>query len=267
MKNKFFKYLTLAVIVAALPACEKDPEVYNSGDGLNFYYENEADTLVSYSFVYGPSTATVDTVWVKVETIGLLSDNDRNVTFEQVQTGTNDAVAGTHYVAFNDASLKSYYVIKAGSSRVSIPVIIKRDASLKTKSVNLSIRIKSNDYFKMVNLDRNRVRLIFTDQLSKPNCWAYYCTSYFGTYGPVKHQWLIEQTGNKWDNEYLSSVLGFTSSNTSTDGTNSNYDSGYCSYLSAALTKKLNAYNAARTAQGLDILKEADGTVVSFPSY
>lgn len=256
----------MVVCLSGLTACEKDLKVYNSGEGLNFYYENQADTLINYSFVYGPAAATEDTLWIQVETIGPLSENERDVSFEQVQTGINDAVAGTHYIAFDNASMKNHYVVKAGDSKATLPVVIKRDASLKSKSVNLLIRITPNSYFKLINPVRNRVRLIFSDQLSRPNCWAYYCSSYFGSYGSVKHQWLIEQTGNKWDDEYLSEILGFTSSSTSTNGTNSNYDSGYCSYLRAALIKKLTDYNSARTAQGLEVLKEDDGTVVSFPS-
>jgi hypothetical protein len=264
MKNKFLEYLVFAVIAAALSACEKNVEVYHAGNGLNFYYTNVSDTLISYSFVYGPSTTTEDTVWLKVETIGPISDRDCDIDIEQVVTGTNDAVSGIHYVAFNDASLKSYYVMPAGKSLDSIPVILKRDASLKSNPVNLLIRIKVNDYFKLINPDRNTVKIISSDKLSKPENWAYYCTTYFGAYGFVKHQWLIDQTGNKWDDDYLSNVLGFNNSDSSSDGTNSNYDFGYCTYLSKAYTIKLEAYNANRIAQGLDVLKEADGTIVAF---
>jgi len=253
-----------AVFGAALPSCEKELEVYKAGEGLNFIYETTGDTVKNYSFVYVSSTLTQDTVWLKVETIGPLSDKVRQFEFEQILTGSGDAISGTHYVPFNDASLKNFYVIPSGKSTASVPVVLKRHASLKTTMVNLAIRIKSDETFKLINPDRNRMKIIFTDQLGKPSCWAYYCTAYFGEYGPVKHQWLIEQTGNKWDDDYLSNVLGFTSSTVYQNGNNSNYDSGYCSYLSQALALKLEEYNAERISKGLDVLKEADGTEVSF---
>ncbi len=265
MKNntKLFKlnYFAFVVIVAvALGACENDLEVFNAGNGLNFYYTNESDTLLHYSFVYGSSTATEDTVWLDIETIGPLSNQDQQITLEQVQTGTDDAVAGTHYVAFDSNSLQSYYMAPANKSKVSVPVILLRDASLKQSSVNLLIRIKYDDYFKLGDPDRRSVQIVFTDKLSKPGNWAIYCNYFFGTYGPVKHQWLIDQTSNKWDDEYLYNVLGFTSSN----GINSNYNAEYCSYLSQALSIQLAEYNTIRLGQGLEVLKEEDGTIVSF---
>jgi len=265
MKNNLLYRIILFVSISiALSACEKDLEVYNAGDGLNFFYENSSDSLINYSFVYGPSTAIQDTVWLKVETIGPLSSKNRHIDFEQVHTGTNDAVAGTHYIAFDEASLKNYFIVPSDKSIASVPVVLKREASLKTKSITLLIRIKTNDYFKLINPERNSIKIVFTDQLHKPSCWAYHCTLHFGVYGPVKHKWLIDQTGNKWDDDYLSNILGYTSSPTSNLGFNSKYDEAYSTFLSAKLTQKLNVYNADRIALGLNILKEADGTIVSF---
>jgi len=264
-KSLKFKYFAFWVIVAvALGACEKDLEVFDAGNGLNFYYTTESDTLLDYSFVYTFSSATKDTVWLDIETIGPLSEQDHPITIEQVQTGTNDAVAGTHYVAFDDNSLQSYYMVPANKSIVSIPVVVLRDESLKQNPVNLLIRIKYDDYFKLGDPDRRTVQIVLSDKLSKPGNWAYYCTGYFGEYGPVKHRWLIDQTGNKWDDDYISNTLGFTSSDTWEDGVNSNYDGDYCSYLSQALSIRLAEYNAARLAEGLEVLKEEDGTTVSF---
>jgi hypothetical protein len=264
MKNNLYRIILVAVFVTAISSCEKELEVYNAGEGLNFIYESAGDTVKNYSFVYVSSALMQDTIWLNVETIGPLSDKTRQFEFEQVQTGSDDALSGTHYVPFNDPGLQNYYAIPSGKSTASVPVVLKRDASLKTSMVNLLISIKSNENFKLTNPDRNRMKIVFTDQLGKPSCWAYYCSAYFGEYGPVKHQWLIEQTGNKWDDDYLSNVLGFTSSTVYQNGTNANYDSGYCAYLSQALTVRLDAYNAERTAQGLEVLKESDGTVVSF---
>ncbi|MEA5006874.1 MAG: DUF4843 domain-containing protein [Rikenellaceae bacterium] len=264
MKKSIYKYLIFSALIYIASSCEKTPEVYDAGSGLNFYYTSTSDTLLSYSFVYGPSSMLTDTVWVKVETMGPLSDRDREITIVQQMTGKDDAVAGTHYVSFNDASLKKYYFMRANRSRDSIPVVLKRDGSLKENSYNLMIRIESNKDFKLISKERNGVRIVLTDQLARPSRWAIYCSAYFGDYGPVKHKWMIEQTGKKWDDDYLNNVLGFTSSDDYETGVNDNYDGGYCSYLSQSLVNKLSEYNAGRLAQGLDVLKEADGTVVAF---
>ena len=71
---------------------------------------------------------------------------------------------------------------------------------------------------------------------------------YYGEYGPVKHQFLIDQTGEPWDDEYIVALH---------DG-----DSAYLEYLMAKMQNQLDALNAERVAQGLDVLKEADGTEV-----
>ncbi len=264
MKNKILTYLTLAVIIATLSACEKSLEVYDAGNGLTFYYEVPAyaspiDTItISYSFVYAGSSVTRDTIWVPVETIGKLSDVDRTISIEQIETSGVNAVAGTHYIAFDDASLAAYYVVEAGQTMASIPVVLLRDASLKTEDVTLLIQIQKNDDFTLTKPDRNTLKITFSDQLVKPNNWAYYATRYFGDYGPVKHQWLIDITGNKWDYDYLYDI-GFTDT-----GYSPNSDSGYLTYLAEYLSRKLAEYNTERTSQGLDVLMEEDGTIVSF---
>ncbi len=265
MKNKILTYLILAVIIATLSACEKSLEVYDAGNGLIFYdevasYETAVDTItISYSFIYAGSAVTQDTIWVDVETIGNLSDVDRTISIEQIETTGTNAVAGTHYIAFDDVSLAPYYVVEAGQTMASIPVVLLRDASLKTEDVTLLMQIQKNDDFTLTRPDRNTLKIIYSDQIAQPTNWAFYATYIFGDYGPVKHQWLIDTTGNKWDYDYLYDELGFTET-----GYNSNYDPAYLTYLEEYLTRKLAEYNTERTNQGLDVLMEEDGTIVSF---
>ena len=75
------------MLLPMFTACEKDLPVYeNSQCWLKFNYERDADSLVSYSFAYGPSEVTVDTVWVKVQLMGSVEDYDRPIALEQVMT-------------------------------------------------------------------------------------------------------------------------------------------------------------------------------------
>ena len=78
--------------------------------------------------------------------------------------------------------------------------------------------------------------------------WGFW--NYFGTYGIVKHQFLIEQNGEKWDDDYIKSLM---------DG-----DSAYLTFLAQKMAQRLEEVNAERAAQGEGPLCEADGTPVSF---
>ena len=46
-------------------------------------------------------------------------------------------------------------------------------------------------------------KLYLSDVLLRPTRWS---DGYFGTYSKVKHRFMMEQTGLKWDDEYLEIV-------------------------------------------------------------
>jgi len=271
---KTLYYLLGITAIALFLSCEKELEVYQAGARLSFYYAAASDTLVSYSFVYGPSTTTQDTVWLEMETIGELSATNRSISVEQVSTGINDALPHVHYVAFDDASLQNAYMMPAGRSRTRIPIVLKRDASLQSKRMTLLVQIKHNEIFPLSYSSRDQVKIVFSDLLEKPTNWNATFVNPNGTilvifplgeWGAVKHRFLIEQTGEKWDYDYIHDVLGFNESPTTyAENFNVNYDNAYCSFLVTVMRQRLSEYNAVRQAQGLDVLKEADGTVVSF---
>lgn len=255
---KMLYYLLGVASVALFSSCEKELEVYDAAAGLNFYYTLSTDTLVNYSFIYGSSTATRDTIWLEIETMGRLSDRDRPIAFEQVATGVDDAIPGTHYVAFGDASLKEEYVVPAGRSRAQVPVVLLRDASLQAQRATLLVQIKHTEEFPLFLPLRTQVKIVFSDQLEQPINWTQ--SFFLGAYGQEKHLFLIEQTGEKWDYDYLRNTWGYLEGSTDS----SIYDAAYAAYYKVQMIRKLEIYNAERQAEGLDVLKEADGTVVSF---
>lgn len=265
---KHCKYLICAIVaIVGMTSCEKDLPLYDTDTcRLNFYYglssrSSYRETLSQalYSFVYGEADRQRDTLWYEVETMGFVYDKDRPVSLEQIPSGGKDAVPGTHYVPFNDPSLASFYVIPAGKARTKLPIVIIRDGSLKTESVTLKFSIKENEYFVQGYPEYATRTLTFTDQLAEPSKWNYqYPTAwegyymcladYFGEYGLVKHQFLINETGKKWDDEYIDQLI--------------NGDSNYLTYIVRKMSKRLDEVNAERLAQGLDVLREADGTPV-----
>jgi len=86
---------------------------------------------------------------------------------------------------------------------------------------------------------------VISNKLSKPEGWE---SGYFGTYGPVKHKFMIDETGLRWDDEFCTNLNDF----------------GYIQYLTMYLYQRLQVVNAERKKQGLDILKEATGKAVKF---
>ena len=210
MKRIYALIMGVCMLLPMFTACEKDLPVYeNSQCWLKFNYERDADSLVSYSFAYGSSEVTVDTVWVKVQLMGSVEDYDRPIALEQIMTGDNDAVSGEHYVPFDDPELtQKYYFMPKNAIIADIPVVLKRSASLKNANYNLKLTIKNNDVFAVGSKERSTRRILIADQLVKPNKWSSY-EYFFGKYSQAKHQFMIDATGNKWDDEYFSDVLDF----------------------------------------------------------
>ena len=281
MNTNVFKIFSPAIAACCLlTACEKDLELYSDPTSrLNFYYADapmakdfKAEfASVNYSFVYGGDAITRDTIWMEVESMGFVADHDRAITLEQVDTaGVEQAVAGRHYMAFNDPALAQYYVMPAGKARTKLPVVLLCDESLKEQTVVLKLSIKANENFQP-GYDVLQTRSItFTDRLSMPNNWekgypypgmesyfpavSNYLYYSIGRWGQAKHQFLIDQTGQKWDDDYIESLM--------------TGDSSYLAYLAQKLATRLAEVNAERQDQGLDVLREADGTEVSLaPSY
>ncbi len=267
--KKYISFMAGMLLAILFASCEKDLQVYSDSTcRLNFYYDiesvssfKESMARSTYSFVYGSSDVERDTLWYEMETMGFVADHDRAITLVQVDSvGVTNAVAGKHYVSFDDPSVAHYYVVPAGKARVKVPVIILRDASLKNETVVLKFKIEPNAEFEQgYSALQSRV-VQFTDQLSEPSKWSYgfpdsdyssYTVSlsdYFGAYGVVKHQFLIEQTGEKWDDDYIEKLM--------------TGDSNYLMYLLRKMSKRLDEVNAERASRGEGPLTEADGTVV-----
>lgn len=272
MKNRFFIY-TMILMGALFAACEEELKPYNE-DTCWVYFDliGSADTLQSRTFIYVGEDAETDTVWIPLKTIGKVMDYDRPVSLSQVQTDELDAVAGTHYVKFDDPGLSNLYVIPAGKSTVELPVVLKRDASLKTDKVLVQFELEANEHFAPGFVGPQYVQIWVTDQLDRPSFWPTASDATLNTkiapYDPVLHQFLINATGNKWDDEYIASLgltkgflnLSYGEAWAWWDDQGATYDSAYMNYLVSILQQALAEENAARTARGEEPLKRSDGT-------
>ena len=265
--------LVAGIAILGMAACgEQQPGSYSMPDNrLNFVIDatdtwgypipsediTDEQRTYTFSFVFGSKEAVRDTVWFEIETMGELSQEYRPFALQQIQReGVLNAEPGVHYVAFDDPEVQSFYRVAPDSNTVQVPVIVLRDASLQDTTAVLEFSIAENEYFKPGYAALSYRILEITDRLSKPGNWddSYLEYSYFGEYGEVKHQLLIDWTGNPWDEEYIDEFLAG--------------DSAYVNYIVDYCTQRLEEENAARLAQGLDVYREKDGTEVVFgPSY
>ena len=82
----------------------------------------------------------------------------------------DNAKPGIHYVPFSE--LSSSYIIDANETNVKLPIVFKRDASLREKERVLEIRLtEEGSDFKLGASDRIVKRLVISDILLKPTTW------------------------------------------------------------------------------------------------
>lgn len=201
-------------------ACEKEIRPYEETiNRLNFKFEGSghslsSDTLISYSLLYTPRNQNTDTIWVEVATVGYVTDYPRKVSFEQVPSSGEQAIAGTHYIAFNDPRLSEAYFIPAHKNSARLPIVLIKDPSLDDKEVSLKIRIAENEFFQSGFSSYQAIHIKVTNRIVKPKYWdshiEYYITGYTG-YGKQKHLFMIE-VGREHnvliDEDWFKNILG-----------------------------------------------------------
>ncbi len=257
MRN-YILYFVVVFFIFLFSACEKGIVIYHAKDNdrLNFYYTQpqNSDSLTVYTFIYLPSEQMTDTIWVEVETSGFVTDYPRPIVFEQIPSGENAAVSSTHYVAFDDPSLKDMYIVPGNMSRTRVPVVLKKTVDLREKEVVLRFKVKENDYFK-TGFPGNDVRIIrFSNILTRPFHWDSKAVWYFaGEWGTVKYRFMIDAAAEKGiivNEDFFKNLIGPPNDYLY------QVDIGLTSYWRNFFQTALDAENLARRAQGLDVLRE-----------
>lgn len=246
-----FNYILLLGVGISLWACEeKVVMLYENKPALYFYrgddYANnihQHDSLV-YSFYTKETLRERDTLYLHIRTMGIPSGEARPIRVVQTTTGkADDAVAGTHYVAFDDPEVASEMVIPAHAVMTDIPVIVLRDPSMKSKEFRLNLEIAENEEFG-VGLETQKSFLLKLSDITAPpanwNSWKYY----FGEWGPVKMKFIIDYVGLSDFDKY------------------SEFSRAELEYYQMKANQKLEEYNRVNQT----ILKEDDNiTEVKFP--
>ena len=255
--NRFI-YILLVFLALAATGCSKAEELlYNDIARVQL-----SDTsAISSTFVYELPSVSRDTVYVPVNTIGDLSNTDRPVKLVQVsEAGVVDAaVAGVHYLSFDDPSIQSLMVVKANSVRAQIPVVLLRDPSLKEKTVRLRLELVANEQFGLGEVKQKALTIIFSDRLERFYSWRVDGTqaSAFNTYGKYstgKHQIMIDILKEKIDERWYQTALSI----------------GAAIHYKNLLKQRLADFNAdpANISSGKAPLKESSAVgaaIVTFP--
>lgn len=252
MKRLYYIILALGCTFAL--ACKKDKiQLYDDIARIQFgpqpsvYYSSSRvydDTVKNQTFASLGTNILVDTVYFDIYTMGKPTSTDRHFVLKQEQVpGAINAVPGTHYKAFDNAEVSKYYVIKAGTAHSKVPIILFRDASLKTSMATLKFRLVENGDFALGQQNLLWRKVVFTDKLIQPTKWSgFYQTTYFGAYSEAKHRFMITATGEPWDEAFLNEQIFPPAGG----------DTERLLYLLSVIKSALAAYNNSHTSPMVD---------------
>ena len=247
MKIVIVNILIFLLVVGTISCKENTALDYENDPAL--YFENgtySQKDSIAHTFFIQPNDQMRDTVFVEILTMGYPIDSDRPFVLEQANAGQpGAAIAGKHFVAFDDPEMLEHLKIPKGSVRKSFPLIVLRDPSLELEEVRIELKIGENEYFRPgIDVWTNFV-VKTTAMAVKPTTWDTYWKYTFGpTWGSVKMKFIIDNTGfSDFDGGYLASDYG--------------------DYLGSKVQQKLLEYNANPNNPDRP-LQEADGTIVTF---
>lgn len=259
---KLLKYLTgLSVILGLASSCNEDAiEPWKDQDYIHF----DVDYKNFYSFVYAGSDVEKDTLKFRLNIAGNLSSSDRaykvkqaksyGFIYEEDEFGNvidsafielpNQAKAGIH---FEDFSSKTF-VVPADSLGADFELVLLRDSSLKDNDYSLSLEVVETESFKPGDEETQKISLTISDIIIEPELWSGFFVgnttvySVMGYYGKVKHQLLIDATGQRWDDNFIEYELS----------------QEYLVFYKNLAVLELNRINEERESQGLHKLREDD---------
>lgn len=268
MKNTLL-YLSLifCLEIFVFISCSEEDKTPWQGDNYIHFAGGYQDF---YSFVYAGSSVERDTLTVALNIAGHIVDYDRSYKVKQVTTYgflyeedefgnridsafielPNQAIPGVHYVDF--ASYEpAQLIVPADSLTTTLDIILLKDSSLQENNYSLSIEVEGNDHFLPGYSVMQRITLTLSAQIIMPKLWedrsfvvdgGKALFEVLGYYGKVKHQLLIDVTGQRWDDDFIKNEL----------------TGEYLVFYRNMAVLELNKINEERAAEGLHPLREDD---------
>lgn len=242
--KKPFIYISLLIATFLISSCEENQmDNYKNEPAIYFEHNSQQADSINFSFFSLDNAIKRDTINVRVALMGLPTDHDCPIKLVQTNIGKPDAaVAGVHYIAFDNDEVKRFFCIPAKAVYVDIPIIALRDISLSAQEKRLELAVSANENFKVGIDDWKNFTVVLSDLTTKPKLWDTYWKYYFGvSWGAVKMRFIIQSTGlNQWENRIS--------------------DYSYLLWLSSTAKQALLDYNLAHPDAPL---KEANGDIVS----
>lgn len=252
------KYALCMMACIALLSCSEDKIEPYGGDAYIQFYRysiNGASYVdkVEISFGYEPMDVVDSTVNISTMMVGKLIGEDRTYEFEQILVDEDDdegiwnAASGVNYAPFDSDEFDGKYVLKGDQGYANLPVKIFRPAEGET--FILKLQLVENTYFKAGVPEKRTFEITYHSDLRKPGRWV---NSFYGQYSRTKHQWMIDNTGEKWDDAFTKTV----------SDTRDLYQ-----YWQLTLRMMLAEENARRADDSLEPLKDENGFMSFDPYY
>lgn len=181
--------ITFIFLIITAFSCKKNQIIkYQEKPAVYFYNFPDGDSLV-YSFI--GKSVTTDTLYLDMKLLG-----DKLPSAKKYKVEVNEAIttarASVHYKILDD-----FYIFPAGVFETKLPIIIyNTDESLKTKSVDLAITIKSTEEINAGYPTKINASIVITNQLIKPSYWNGLLVIFYGEYSKVKHTTCIQLQGH-----------------------------------------------------------------------
>lgn len=203
MRQISFLSIMATFLCIAFSSCsENDHLVYQEKAKAYFSTLTNEDSL-SYSFAAG--TVESDIVEIPIMIIGEKTGTERTVAISVDPAST--AKEGVHY-----SDLTTSVTLKPGEVTANATVKVY-DKQLENGDVSLILDIVPNADFDNGYTDRQKAKLVITNQLVQPFYWKMPLSLYYGAYSKAKHRLCIQIQGfdfpKKLDYNQISDYMSY----------------------------------------------------------
>lgn len=220
MRLKYF--FGIVSVMWLISSCTSD---YMSFKGDNMVqFATQTDEV--YTFAYFTDEKQVDTLNIPIMSVGEVVDFNRVVRFEQVvkewkyvyDVDNPQQIVDSNYVDMEYPAVEGKHfeilesnnneaTLQANHNQLNLRVVVKRtDDNLKKNAYVLKLHLLPSNDFETGAVNYLTKRIVISDKLERPTQWKdnnYYCSTYLGPWSEVKHRFMINATGEKWDNDCI----------------------------------------------------------------
>ncbi len=219
------KYLFVIICFEWIYGCSADYMSFHGTDRIQF--KTTANEV--YTFAYFPEERQKDTLNIKIVTVGEVTDYPREILFEQVMeewkyiydaVDTTKVIDSTWVEMEHPAKEGVHFEMLGGRDKWILPanknvfdlqlIVMRQDVDLQKNARKLTLKLLPSKDFETGEPAKLKKTVIISDKLERPTRWresSYEVQTYLGAWSQVKHRFLIEVTGQKWDNDFLYYIL------------------------------------------------------------